>query len=344
MESNTLKTVYIVGAGASRELDLPTGEELKTNISNLLDISFDGSKLKKGDHLIEKALGLISARNDINYDKLHSASKLISRALPQAISIDNFIDTHSDKKEVEICGKLAIVRSIIQAEQNSKLYNIKNNSFNIISKTWHNSFFKQLTENCTHDKLQPKLQNVTLIIFNYDRCIEHFLHSSFMNYYDITSREAADLVDSINIYHVYGQVGHLPWQNRATSIDYGADLDINDLLKIYTTIKTFTEGADPGKSEIIALQNEIINASRLVFLGFAFHPLNMNILSSKENNKSKTARIYATRSGISDSDLEFIQASINKSFPNKLLANTIFTDKYCADFFTQFWRSLSYSS
>ena len=149
-----MKTVYIIGAGASNELELPTGEQLKSNISSLLKFSFNGSKLLSGDHLIEKALTFISNKNNIEFNSLQSASNLISRALPQAISIDNFIDTHKDKKEVEICGKLAIVRSILQAEQNSKLYNIKNNSFDLIKTTWHNSFFKQITENCTHQEIK----------------------------------------------------------------------------------------------------------------------------------------------------------------------------------------------
>lgn len=339
-----MKTVYIIGAGASRELDLPTGEELKSKISILLNISFDSSRLIKGDRLIEKALSSISTQNSSEFNKLQSASQLISRALPQAISIDNFIDTHRNKKEVEVCGKLAIVRSILQAEQNSKLYNIKSGSFSAINNTWHNAFFKQITENCTHEELPERLTKTTLIIFNYDRCIEHFLHSSFMNYYDITSQDAATLVNSMNIYHVYGQVGYLPWQNRSTSISYGADPDVNDLLKLYEKIKTFTEGSDPNKSEIVALKREIINCSRLVFLGFAFHPLNMKILSSNDKNPSNVARIYATTSGISDSDLKFVENSIKNSFPNKMIANPIFLDKYCSDFFTHLWRSLSYSS
>ena len=290
-----MKTVYIIGAGASNELELPTGEQLKSNISSLLKFSFNGSKLLSGDHLIEKALTFISNKNNIEFNSLQSASNLISRALPQAISIDNFIDTHKDKKEVEICGKLAIVRSILQAEQNSKLYNIKNNSFDLIKTTWHNSFFKQITENCTHQEIKSRLKDITLIIFNYDRCMEHFLYISFMNYYDITSEEAADLVRLINIYYVYGQVGYLPWQNGDTSISFGADPDIVHLLNIFSKIKTFTEGSDPDKSEIIAMKNEIISATRLIFLGFAFHPLNMKILSCTDKNQSQIARLYARR-------------------------------------------------
>jgi hypothetical protein len=36
-----IKTVYIVGAGASKEVNLPIGYELKSIISKLLNIQFD---------------------------------------------------------------------------------------------------------------------------------------------------------------------------------------------------------------------------------------------------------------------------------------------------------------
>ncbi len=91
-------TVFVIGAGASKEVNLPSGEDLKSQISQLLDIRFDafGSELEHGDHQIVGALKLHvkqpnGQRGDIK-PYVHE-SRHISEALPLAISIDNFIST-----------------------------------------------------------------------------------------------------------------------------------------------------------------------------------------------------------------------------------------------------------
>jgi len=48
-------------------------------------------------------------------------AKCISEALPQAISIDNFVDGHAGNEKIELCAKLGVVESILQAERSSKL-------------------------------------------------------------------------------------------------------------------------------------------------------------------------------------------------------------------------------
>jgi len=50
-------TVFIVGAGASKEVNIPTGYELKDVISQLLDIKYDTvDRQISGDHTIAYAL------------------------------------------------------------------------------------------------------------------------------------------------------------------------------------------------------------------------------------------------------------------------------------------------
>ena len=50
------KTVFVIGAGASSEVNLPTGYELKEKISKLLDIRFDWYKQISGDRTITDSL------------------------------------------------------------------------------------------------------------------------------------------------------------------------------------------------------------------------------------------------------------------------------------------------
>jgi hypothetical protein len=100
------KTVFVLGAGASKELRLPTGDELKTSIAKDLDIRFEhfSSKVSGSDEITEAFRVLAKAepaQRDIN-SYLH-ASWRIRDAMPQAISIDNFLDAHSDDPLRKVC-------------------------------------------------------------------------------------------------------------------------------------------------------------------------------------------------------------------------------------------------
>ena len=117
----SINTVFVVGAGASKEAKLRTGLEFKGQIAQLLNMRYDrdGDILAYGDHIIASALKEHvrqpdGRRGDIN-PYLHVAWR-IRDALPQAISIDHFIDAHRDNDKIALCGKLAVVRSILDFE------------------------------------------------------------------------------------------------------------------------------------------------------------------------------------------------------------------------------------
>lgn len=170
-----MKTVFIIGAGASKEANLPTGNELKKRIAKLLDIRFDIRKRISGDGRIYVALeNLIKTSNGKNGDVnsfLHQAWH-IRDALELAISIDNFIDNHRGNEKIATCGKLAIVRSILEAEKNSILFIDKNErnpgiKYGSLENTWYLPFFQLLTENCQVSDLEKRFKSIGLIIFNY---------------------------------------------------------------------------------------------------------------------------------------------------------------------------------
>ncbi|MGZ5501774.1 MAG: hypothetical protein ACXWEW_11555, partial [Nitrososphaeraceae archaeon] len=347
----TKNTVFVMGAGASKEAHLPTGYELKNIISHLLDIRFDGSiNQKSGDYVIKEAMHRFvrdsDGRNgDIN-SYLHEAWH-IRDALPQAISIDNFIDAHRDNDKIALCGKLAIVRSILEAEKKSLLYigrsDIDSNiNFTSLEKTWYIPFFQLLTENCGKNDLKERFKSITLIIFNYDRCIEHFIYNALINYYRFSGTEAAELVKNINIYHPYGDVGTLPWINPNGVMGFGAEPNFQKLLELSQKIKTFTEGIDTGASEILEIRKHMSIANSVVFLGFAFHKLNMQLIHPEffdEPNNSEFI-CFATTVGISQSDKEVIRDQINELYKCEITVRM--ANLCCGEFFKEYWRSLSF--
>lgn len=346
------KTLFVIGAGASKEVNLPVGTELKKQISSSLDIRFDewGSRRVSGDQIICDAFR-VAARSDPRQDInpfLHSCWH-IRDAMPQAISIDNFIDTHSNDERIELCGKLGIVRSILEAESNSLLYDKQSRGeikldFNRLENTWYNSFWQLLTENCKATELETRFGKIALVIFNYDRCIEHYLHHALQNYYKLTVIEATRILNQIEIYHPYGTVGVLPWQGGVNTIEFGGTPRPNQLLELAEQIKTFTEGTDESSSEILKVRSNVQLCVRLVFLGFAFHRLNIELLlpSEKEDIEDESRTIFATAYGISKSDASKISEELTSKagvLHNKIHVRN---DLSCGQLFREYWRSMSF--
>ena len=343
------KTVFVIGAGASKEANLPTGLELKSKIAQLLDIRFEHYQQKSGDETITQALRLIvrdENGRDGDINPYRNEACHISEAMPQAISIDNFIDTHRENPKIALCGKLAIVQSILQAENKSLLYfdkfkNVSKLNFKSLEKTWYSSFFQLLTENCAKNELKARFETITLIIFNYDRCIEHYLLHALQNYYKINQSESAEIVKHINIYHPYGHVGHLPWMQTKDSMEFGELPSGQTLLTLANQIKTFAEGMDPDASDILEIKQHMAKVSHLVFLGFAFHKLNMKLLVPTSNVKGfNVIRCFATTYQLSQSNKEAISEKISSLYSAEV--GIKMADLQCNLFFNEYKNSLEF--
>jgi hypothetical protein len=342
------KAIFVIGAGASKEANLPTGLELKGKIANLVDIRFQRySSQISGDHLITEALRSLVRKEeggtrDIN-PYLHEGWH-IRDALPLAISIDNFIDSQRDNEKIKLMGKLGIVRSILEAENRSLLFYDKTRvessiKYGNIIETWYLPFFQLLTENCEKKELSKRLSKIVLIIFNYDRCVEHFLHEAIQQYYKTDRNEAAELLSSIEIFHPYGKVGSLPWESDGFKIDFGAEPSAEDLLRLSDEIKTFTEGTDPDSSEILTIKSNIMTAKILVFMGFAFHKLNMSLISPQDIQKT-SVKCFASAFGLSDSDKIAVKDQISRLYQADVDINIATLP--CYKFLTEYWRSLAF--
>ncbi|MFI2811333.1 hypothetical protein [Microbulbifer sp. JSM ZJ756] len=334
------RTVYIIGAGASVEAGLPAGEGLKTEIASLLDYRGDN-----GDGLIDDAIRGF-CRNpgaeiyDLNVYFKECAH--IAANMPLAISIDNFVDSQRDNKPLAFCAKLAIVKAILDAESKSKIYTDYRNGklidFSGLGDTWYLQFFRKLTENCTVDDLPHRLRLTTLVIFNYDRCVEQFLYHALQSYYRVPRERAAELVSSMTIIHPYGTVASLPWQNGTGAFDsayFGVPTaNPHNLCNMAGRIRTFTEGSD---SEVIrVVYHSLETASRVVFLGFAFHPINMELISedlSGFDNESPV-RCYGTAFGMSEAAQHHAQRSIQSLYKNDVTVEL--TSVSCNQLFVEY--------
>ncbi len=345
------KTVFILGAGASKEVGLPIGSELKHAISKCLDLRFEnGHRLMSGEPMLVDSLRHLAETSvppsrDIN--PYLRACWTIRDGMPLAPSIDNFIDVHAGNKSVEICGKLGIVHCVLSAERQSMLRFERSRADSTIDflkteRTWFSSAFQLITENCIVDGLKERLSGLGFVIFNYDRCFEHYFLLALQTYYQITDAQARELFACVEIYHPYGVVGNYSDWGKSQGIEYGGIPDARRLLDMAKQIRTFTEGTDSTSSDIVNIRKLMKEAHRLVFLGFAFHPLNMSLLMPAPPETGERAKhIYGTGLGLSRSDATIVETDLMNRFA-PVYSTQIDTKARCFELFEQYRRSLSF--
>ena len=335
------KTVFVVGAGASCEYGFPSGIALKQSISSSLARLVS----QEPDTPMRDVLDIAAHKEAKDVSVYVKTAQEISRALPLALSIDNYLHTHRGDKVIEQVGKLAIVQTILNAERRSKLYFKPTADFNFsnVEDTWLTKLMQLLNESNTIDSLKARLASITFVVFNYDRCIEHFLFNAIKTFYGVPWDVAAEVAMGIRIYHPYGTVGEYPFNPsmQAAGTPYGADLRRDSLLEVAQGIKTFTEGTDDRLSDILAIREHIANASKLIFLGFAFHPINIELLARNKNTSmSNDSSCFGTVYGMSESNMRLINEDVTKKITG--ITKNIFQNMTCAKMFDDYSRTFRF--
>lgn len=273
--------------------------------------------------------------------------------MPASISIDNLLDAHRNDPDIAVIGKLAIARAILQAEKKSKLFNSRNPSrgfsFQDVAGTWLIPLFQILTEGVSKEEAREIFRNVTFIVFNYDRCLEYFLPKALEVYYGFNSQDAMLIADTAQIIHPYGRVGELGEEHSLKTVEFGADY--YDLINVARGIRTFSEGL-LHESHGARIRKSISSSEQIIFLGFAYHPLNMEILSN--SNPCFARKIFGTTVGLSDAAVRTIEsdicAAINKEYTpdvynprDEYLDEINLESKLCCDFLGAHFRGIGQS-
>lgn len=335
------KTLFIVGAGASSEFDLPVGSELAEQISRKLDLRYgdSGDLVGSGDPGILEAINTIDRRDANSY--LH-ACWLIRDGIRFAYSIDNFIDTHRHDSKVEKCGKLAIAKCIMDAERKSKLhlksYDGPNPALNVMG-TWIVELMKVMQNGVSKESAHTFFQDSAFIIFNYDRCVEHFFFHALRGLYGLTDAESATVMQGIRIHHPYGAVGALPWERNSEqkSVSYGSEERARLLVPLLDGIKTYTEQTT-SRDSTDRISDLVTEADTVVFLGFSFLPQNLDLLL-RGIKTVKRRRIIGTGRGLSRADREIVSRSL-ASLTRPDVSDPIIEEMSCAELIGQYGRFL----
>lgn len=181
------------------------------------------------------------------------------------------------------------------------------------------------------DALESRFERVTLLIFNYDRCVEHFIFNQLMNQYSIGEDEAAQLVKKINIYHPYGTVGDLPWENHQEGLEFGAfpekhhwptphGIGGEPVHGASQKIETFSETeAAPREFDLIKKEMELSN--KVIYLGYGFHKENLKFIPKIDAMGGGSCKFYATAKGEYEGVYPDIKEIIRIEAPDRITAS-----------------------
>jgi hypothetical protein len=315
--------VLIVGAGASREFEVPTGREL---IEKIVGDIRKNPEYQPGNGQGEYGDLVNQYFVYTGRDPLTEESRSRNRAVFESSivdfreklkswsksgrSIDVFLIEHEAKEEFKAFGKLAIAYYIMGSEE----WLMRENLF-AFRENWLRPFLEKYLPHV--DDIRENRLKLTIITFNYDRIIEHFLYNFLRHYLNPRlpgweekerTDKARELVDKFSILHVYDKLAELDWQNRrpGESIRFGErNNDKERLGNASGRIQLIAEGGMGRVSEERKKEIRLITsgAQKIYFLGFGFDPDNMKLLfgdNRGEEGITIGADCYATAYKLSD--------------------------------------------
>ena len=310
-------TVFVLGAGAGVDIEMLVGETLSTQIGDKLDIRFETGHLKYGNPDVVESLRHYTNERKENFNEYRQAGVLIKKGVHYSRSIDSFINSHKHNEKLAVCAKLGIVHTIFEYERRSAVYRPPNKSFkneDKVRSSWLSELFNLLLRDIyVAENLHEVFKNLTIINFNYDRCIQQFFFHALCEWSQKSESEIAAIVGKLRIYHPYGTVGELPWsQGNKPKAEFGGEEHDDRLDRYIASIKTFHEQIEEG-DELNMMRQAVWAAKRVIFLGFHFHPQNMDLLQLPEATKEMLPRVFATVKERSRADIDVIVGRIKQS-------------------------------
>jgi len=303
----TDKTVFILGAGASKPYGFPTALEIRKDIIYKF-IDQYREKVAEHNHTTIEKVGLsLGTAEMINVFKFSSTK-----------SIDLFL---SRNKKYYGLGKEIIAFLIAGYEIKSKFREDIDNP----SQDWYIRMFDILTKEIYDPEKLVSLINlnkVSFITFNYDRSLEHFIYRSLFNAFATKRNEIKQIMPIFKFIHLYGKIAPLPWEGYDFGFQYGEKNYLKYLDQFIDNIKIIFEDRKDGMDDA---KNEILAAKNIFFLGFGYAEENLNALefSSLLNNDKK---IYGTGLGLTENERNKIVLKLAGNPPSIIHDNIIIDD------------------
>ncbi len=331
----TEKTCLVLGAGASLDSGLPTGRQLIYLIADRTgkvkqDESDSFGQIKTSPDIYISALEKMTNANRKDLiDQTLAFSRILRSSYPN--SIDEFLAANKSPYFLEI-GKIGIVLTISQFERDSNLFSQEKEEIGVAepkfkvempNKNWYQSLWAKVSGGCaTLEQFKESLNNLTIVTFNYDRTLEHFIYKcaiGLFGVYDLATgkinneKSIQDVIRQLKKWSIYGQIGRLAWQRGDTApLPFGTqfrntEVNLSDqLVASSKSIITLAEDALYKKRQQSIMSDlvfQLQEADKIHFLGFGFHPQNLQFFKFDpwgNANLESTVVIGGTCFGISE--------------------------------------------
>jgi len=301
-------TVFILGAGASCPYGYPTGPELREQIcsSFVQDVNAYFEQEKSVDSYISIAFRNAKMFTETFYN---SSTK----------SIDLFL---ARNPEFMLLGKWAIIFRLFAAERESQFReHIKDRN-----QDWYSYLFNRLTDDLvrTTDYERFTENNLSIITFNYDRSLEHFLYESIVHSFASIQREhLKEQLNKLGFIHIFGHLSGLEWQDIFGKLEYGRDINLINVQKVAENLKIIYEEKDNNQLPIA--QDLIRKAKRIFFLGFGYAKENLEALNITQVIRDEQ-EIYGTALGFMSREIRQVQSIFLEAIRSKGTHGTVRND------------------
>ncbi len=277
-------TLLVLGAGASIPFGFPSGLELLSLICQKLG-STSGREL-----FLRLGFGVKEL------DKFRDALLFSGKT-----SVDGFLEYRIEFIEI---GKIAIAAELIPRESEVRLFH-RDHKY----RNWYVYLFEKMS--CSFDEFHSN--KLSVITYNYDRSLEHFLLTSVMNSFAQTWEESTEKLKRIAIVHLHGRLGFLPWQ-KDTGRRYVGQFSDSDLYGAANNIKIISEQKDIVNDDDFQQAHKLLEEAEVVyFLGFGYNEINVERLRIDSYPEGK---LFGTCYGLGEAERQQIMTH----WPNVKLA------------------------
>jgi len=278
------RTVLILGAGASKPYGFPTGVELKNEIlqrnkSAILASAYERQGTPNYNPFWRHILDLYGKeRFSEFFEALRKSGKY---------SVDAFIEHRPIFTDL---GKALIATELIKYEDERNLFQRDGG--------WYQYLYNRMNA-----RLNEFSNNrVSVITFNYDRSLEQCFLTYIQNDYDLSRKDAAQVLSSIPIVHLHGKLGELPEFSSSGYRRYESKTTEEAVDICTDKIKIIHEDKFEGDEEFNRAHELITEAEVIWFLGFGFDNTNLARLGLP-NLLKRPQQILGTTYGLKSGEI-----------------------------------------
>jgi SIR2-like domain len=242
----TKPTTLLLGAGASAHLGYPVGYQLR-------------------DQILAELKMQLSLPEDKRIPILRDGDALIGFHTKMSrggwTSPDAFLEKHTEFLQM---GKFLIAYCLKRKEDPDSLFP---------ATGWYEYLCQRLLAGSETSEDFRGNDKLSIVTYNYDRSMDHFLHQLVRHRYELSSDVAWELLRStIKIVHVHGILGSYP------EYPYEVSQDIEVISSLSNSIKIIHE-VEPSH-EAFSRASQLLNSAEAVYsVGFSMSDTNMKRIS-----------------------------------------------------------------